>query len=148
MSAIASSFLDRYVDDFPKLVPLKMAQSFVAASAVHLLLGASVNVTLIGGAVAALATAVEAIARPVFKTIFPDHSWMASNVSILAAYSIAVFTANAVAPWLRTADAIGVFGMALLGAILFNNEYFEKNGGNAVILSCFLIRRQMLSSSL
>lgn len=133
MSAI-SSFLDRYVDDFPKLVPLKMAQSFVAASAVHLLLGASVHVTLIGGAVATLATAVEAIARPVFKTIFPDHSWVASNVSILTAYSIAVFTASAVAPWLRTADAIGVFGLAMIGAFLFNNEYFEKNEGFMFIL--------------
>lgn len=133
MSAI-SSFLDTYVQQFPERVPLKMAQSFVASSAIHLLFGASVNVTLIGGAVAALATVVEAIARPVFKSIFPEHSWVASNVSILAAYSIAICAANAVAPWLRTADAIGVFGMALFGALLFNDDYFEKNDGFMFIL--------------
>ena len=67
--------LDRnsYIENFPRNVPLKMAQGFLATAAINLVFNkGTYRTALVRGSLAALISLVEAVTRPIIKAIFPN----------------------------------------------------------------------------
>jgi hypothetical protein len=67
--------LDRnsYIENFPRNVPLKMAQGFLATAAINLVFNkGTYRTALLRGSLAALISLVEAVTRPIIKAIFPN----------------------------------------------------------------------------
>lgn len=73
--ATIASFQREYVQDFPEKLPQAMVKGFLVTTAVSLVFSASIPGALATGAVASLATLIEAITRPIFKQIFNDETY-------------------------------------------------------------------------
>lgn len=83
MSAAISQFRAEYARTFPTDLPTAVGQSFIGTAALTLLLGGSAEIVIVYGAVAATATLIEAVIRPLIAPFFIDKPF-ASMASLLA----------------------------------------------------------------
>lgn len=68
-------------------IPSKALQGAVLSMAVHVISGSAYPVALLGGALAAAATVIEAIARPIIEGTFPSNSFFPMFLTTFALLS-------------------------------------------------------------
>ncbi len=125
---------NNYADSFPQQVPVKAAQGFVATAAIHLFLGGVAKVALLGGAIAATATLIEAVTRPIIRAIFPEHRFIGNMIQIVVPQIAAVGLATAIAPWIGITYKITNHLVPLVAWLMLNQDYYERNVGMATVL--------------
>ncbi|OGN56579.1 MAG: hypothetical protein A3D96_04825 [Chlamydiae bacterium RIFCSPHIGHO2_12_FULL_44_59] len=119
---------DSYVRKFPAEVPIKAAQGFIATTVIHLLLGSASSLALLGGTIAAVATIIEAITRPIINTIFPEHKVIAQCIQIVMPKMMALGLASSRIPWLDTTTSTVTFLLVnLIAWPTLNYRFYERN---------------------
>lgn len=115
--------ISAYYSQLPSQMPQKIGQSFLGSVALSTFCGATPPLALAAGGVAALATLVEAVARPHIQQIFEGNNVFSRACSI----GIVFFTRDCVA--LATQGLVGVTYYAssnLLSFIMwFGLNYYE-----------------------
>lgn len=135
MSMSLSSKIQReYVDDFPRKLPIKAAQSFVATGVISLISGCSAVVALLAGSIAVLASTIEAVTRPIIKSIFPKNPTIVRAVQIFIPGMIAFGLADIAAPWIGLTYKMTSFLLPLLAFFSLNQNWYEKNKAMAVVI--------------
>jgi hypothetical protein len=134
MSAILKAIKTHYIENLPTEVPTKAAQGFVVTAVINLLYGSASNVALVGGAVAATSTIIEAATRPVIRAIFPENPRIAKFTQIVIPKMMALSLAASAAPWLGVTYKISTILMPLIAWITLNEGFYEKNVGMVEIL--------------
>lgn len=134
MSAVLSAIQNHYIQNFPREVPTKAAQGFITTAVINLVTGSATNVALVGGVIAATATIIEAVTRPIIKTIFPEHPRIAKFIQIAMSKMMALGLAASMAPWLGVAYKITHVLIPLLAWIALNDKFYEKNVGMVEVL--------------
>lgn len=125
---------NRYINDLPEQVPVKAAQGFVATAAIHVLMGGVAKVALLGGAIVATATLIEAVTRPIIRAIFPEHPFIGRIIQISVPKIAALGIAIAIAPWIGIAYKTTNFLLPLLAWLTLNNNFYERNVGMVEVL--------------
>ena len=134
MSANLLAIHRSYVNDFPTEVPAKAAQGFIVTAAISLIAGRAANVSFIGGAIAATASVIEALTRPVIRGIFPDNPFIAKSIQICIPKLVALGLAGSLAPWIGLTYKITSVLIPLLAWIALNDRFYERNVGMVEIL--------------
>ena len=117
-----------YIEKFPKQVPMKAAQGFIATLAINLIVnGHPSNVALLGGAIAVTATVIEALTRPILKAIFPEHPVVIVLIQVITPKIIALSLAASVAPWIGVSYTTTSFVLPLIAWIILNEGFYENN---------------------
>jgi hypothetical protein len=80
MSDVLKVIQNNYNKNFPAEAPTKAAQGFVVTASYKLAFGASFNEALKSGAVAATATIIEAVTRPITKEIFSKNPEIGATI--------------------------------------------------------------------
>ena len=89
---------NRYVQDLPDQIMFKTAQGFVATAGISLIYGAAANTALTLGAIAATATLIEAVSRPIIRSLFANTAlvtFFQISLPKMAAFALA----RSIAPW-------------------------------------------------
>lgn len=133
MSVALNNIKNKYIQNFPSEVPKKVIQGFIAATTIHLASGYARNVSLVKGAMAATATVIEAITRPILRAVFPQSPQMVSLIQVLMPKIIALSLATSLAPSIvigyKVADSVEATAVILsIIAWFILNDGFE--GGN------------------
>ena len=134
MSAALSAIQNYYRQNFPTEVPTKAAQGFLATAVMNLLVGSASNVALVGGAIAATATMIEAVTRPIIKAVFPENPGAAQLIPIVMSVVMALNLAASIAPWLGVAYKMTSGLMPLIARLALNNRFYERNVGIVTVL--------------
>lgn len=124
-----------YQNQFPKQVWQKAAQGFALTAALSLIVCSStVTAALIGGALAASATLIEAIARPLIKMTFPEHPVIGYAISIFTP-TILTMAAFKSVPFLTNSGFNPGFGFWKgLSWFCLNPDYYDRNVGLVEVL--------------
>ncbi len=113
-----STVVCEYLGTCPEKIPIKAAQGFLLTGILRLLTGATKGVALLTGTVAAIATLVEAVTRPIIQTIFanyPNITWLFQmTASLLVAVSLTAY----VAPWAGITYAIDEIAFPFLSGVI------------------------------
>ncbi|MBS0635678.1 MAG: hypothetical protein JSR37_09470 [Verrucomicrobia bacterium] len=116
MSAIVS----RIQNNFTQELGIKMAQGATITAVLHYVAGGLPKLIGLTACAAALSTAVDAVARPIFKTIFPDNAFLASVTTIIVANAVGAGVVATVAPWVGVAVRSSDFVLSLLAFFVLN----------------------------
>ncbi|NGX41622.1 MAG: hypothetical protein KR126chlam4_01465 [Candidatus Anoxychlamydiales bacterium] len=134
MSISLSAKIQReYVNKFPTKLPIKAAQSFVATGVISLISGCSAVVALLAGSIAILASTIEALTRPIIKSIFPENRLIGLSIQICITQMMALGLIGVAAPWLGVTYKISALLLPLIVWIALNNDFYEKNTAQAVV---------------
>lgn len=129
------SILNRhYMENFPTKMPLKAAQGFLVSATVRLITGCTLSLALFGGGIAAMATLIEAITRPIFRDVFPRTPNVAIAVQIIISLTMGLSLASAIAPWIGLSYKTTSFLLPLIATFCLNQDFYAKNEGLAVVL--------------
>ena len=124
-----------YIRNFPTQVPMKAAQGFVVTLVINLIANNHPsNVALLGGAIAATATVIEALTRPIIKAIFPEHPLITRLIQVITPKVIALSLAASVAPWIGVSYTTTSFVLPLIAWIILNEGFYENNVAMAEVL--------------
>ena len=134
MSTSLSAIQNNYIRNFPAEVPIKAAQGFIVTAAINLIAGRAGNVALFGGAIAATSTMIEAVTRPIIRSIFQDHRTIAIFIQIFFPKMIALGLAASIAPWIGVSYKMNSFLLPLIAWIALNHDFFNRNVGMAEML--------------
>ncbi|MBX9744147.1 MAG: hypothetical protein K2X08_02925 [Chlamydiales bacterium] len=131
-----SSFtIQNYTHQIPKDIAIKAAQGAIVTATISLFLGSTVPVALLGSSIAATATIIEALARPLIKNIFPDNQFIARCAQIIIPASAAFYLASSTAPWIGISYHTNFFMFPILGWIALNPDFStNKNVAIAWVL--------------
>lgn len=132
-----ATVVDRIQSNFNQDLAVKMAQGATVTALAHVVLGSARGVMALGAATAALCSVIDALARPVLDTIFPNHPTFRDASRVIIAVSTAVGVANAVAPWLGVAfqlTNLSVFLSLCLNGYLFSGENVKADRSFAYVL--------------
>ena len=122
-----------YRKDIPVEVALRAAQGFVATAAISLCLGSAIPVVLLGGAIAATATIIEAVTRPLFKALFSVKVAALGSISIAA--PIALGLAASFAPGIGVTYRISSLFFSVTASYVLNCAIAENtDSGWAYVL--------------
>jgi hypothetical protein len=121
---------DQYVREFPAYVPLKMAQGGIATTALHLLASCEPHVALLWGAMAATATLIEAVTRPIIKSLFSENeSLITLTQSCVPRMTVLMFVDSWI-PWAGKTYKISILSFQfLISCVLmaiFNEKFYDK----------------------
>jgi hypothetical protein len=134
MSVSLNTFQDSYARSFPAEVPMKAAQGFIVTAAISLIAGNAANFALLGGAIAATATLIEAIARPFIQAVFPDNPLIGSAISIVVPNMIALGLAASLVPWIGISYKVTSSVLSLLAWLVLNQQFYHRNVGMVNVL--------------
>ena len=134
MSANLLAIHRGYVNDFPAEVPTKAAQGFVVTAAVSLISGRAADVSFLGGAIAATASVIEALTRPIVRGIFPDNPFIAKSIQICVPKLVALGLAASLAPWIGVTYKMTNVLIPLVAWVALNDSFYERNVGMVEIL--------------
>lgn len=134
MSVTLSSIQSNYIKNFPAEVPIKAAQGFIVSVAINLVAGAASNMALVAGAIAATATIIEAVTRPIIKAIFPENPKVATVIQVTMSKTIALGLAASVAPWLGVAYKTTSVFIPIIAWLVLNDRFYERNVGMVEVL--------------
>ena len=129
MPLALSAIQNNYKEHFPIQVPLKAAQGFAFAATAQLVAGSDLNMALLGGALTATATIIEAVSRPIIITIFPNNECATECIQTTAPRLITMGLANSVAPWIGMTYKMTPIALSLAGHFTLNNNWFQNNVG-------------------
>ena len=127
MSVGLTTFQDNYIRNFPTQVPMKAAQGFIATAAIGLIAGTAANIALLGGAIAATATLIEAVTRPIIRAIFPENPFIGRAIQIITPRIMALALAASLAPWVGATYTITNRLLPLLAWLALNNNFYDSN---------------------
>jgi hypothetical protein len=126
-----------YMDDFPENLPRATAQAFIATTIIGACLGATIPNAALLGAVAATATLLDAVCRPIFRAIFAPETkateLAAKFLSVGGARLAALHLIASINPWTASVCAAtkGFFtvryAVGACSTLLLNNGIDEKN---------------------
>ena len=119
MTAITDR-IGKFNDHLPHEMPLRAAQGFVATAAISLCLGSAIPVVLLGGAIAAAATIIEGVSRPIFRALFSENPVFAFLVGAVIAPPIALGLAASLAPWIGMSYRVSSFLFPVLASVVLN----------------------------
>lgn len=111
MSSI-TGFLDNYARGIPYQVPARAAQSLIITATtvvtISLIVGHAANVALlrgaiISGAIAALATIIDGVIRPIINAIFKDK-----NLVFFIQMAIAFCLTASISPWMGFSNKVTI----------------------------------------
>lgn len=119
---------------FPDKVPLKAAQGFIVTAVINTVFGSSAKVALLGGAIAATATIIEAITRPIIDGLFYKNGRIRLIIQIVVPPAIALGLAASIASWLGVAYKMNSGLIPIIGWLALNSSGLEKNEAMAVVL--------------
>ena len=88
--------IENYVDRMPTQIWMKSAQGLAVTVSISLIAGSSISAALVAGALAVAATLVEAIARPLIKSIFPDNPFIGRTISVFTANGLVLGAAKSI----------------------------------------------------
>ncbi len=125
---------NNYVKNFPAEVPVKAAQGFVVTAIIKLLVGSAGNVALAGGALAAAATGIEAVTRPIIKGVFPENPEIAKCIQIFIPKMLTLGLASAIAPGISLGYKMTSILFSLIAWAAFNNRFYDRNEGIVEVL--------------
>ncbi|HEY5234881.1 MAG TPA: hypothetical protein VIJ14_01785 [Rhabdochlamydiaceae bacterium] len=134
MSVSFNTFPDSYVRNIPAEVPLKAAQGFIVTAAISLIAGNAANIALLGGAIAATATLIEAIARPFIQAVFPDSPFIGMAISIFVPNMLALGLAASLAPWIGISYRVTSSFISILAWLALNQQFYQRNVGMVEVL--------------
>jgi len=135
MTSLSSTIKNEYENNFPKDLPIKTAQSFIATGVIFLISGGTAVVALLGGGIAALASTIEAFTRPIMTSIFPKNPFIKRIIQISICESAMASLAELTFPWLGLAyEVSSLVVVSLITWIALNRDYFEKNTAMAAVL--------------
>lgn len=122
------------MDDFPTEVPTKAAQGFIATATISLFTGCAGNVALLGGAIAATATIIEAVTRPIIRAIFSENPRIAKFIQICTPKMMALGLAASIAPWIGVSYRMTSILLPLIAWVTLNERFYERNVGMVEVL--------------
>lgn len=134
MTTFLSTLQDNYIQNFPSQVPIKAAQSFIVTALINVMTGSASNVVLAGSCLAATATIIEAVIRPIIKSIFPQNPCIATMTQIIIPTTIALSLAPTIAPCLGVVYKTTSILLPILAWMTLNENFYENNVGMAVVL--------------
>lgn len=134
MLSSLSAIQNNYTQNFPAEVPIKAAQGFIVTATINLLNGYNCNVALVGGTVAAIATIIEAVTRPIIRAIFPENPNIAKFIQIVIPKMMALGLAAAVAPWVGISYKMTSILLPVIAWLTLNERFYERNVGMVEIL--------------
>lgn len=134
MSPNLNNVRSDYVDRFPNEVPIKMAQSFLVTATICLVSGGVANVALLGGAIAATATVIEALTRPIIKSVFSRTPIIARCIQVVIPQLMALRFSVLLTPLIGVSYKATSFALPFIAWIILNEGYYETNTGMAVII--------------
>lgn len=134
MTATLTSISNSYMNSFPNQVPQKAAQSFVVTAAIGVISGATFQAALIAGSLAVTATLIEAITRPIIRSIFPENPQIATFIQIIIPKVVALSLATSIAPWMLTNDKTATIFLRFIAWVSLNLDFYQKNVGMVEIL--------------
>lgn len=131
MATSLSVIQKNYVQNFPTEVPTKATQSFIVTTGISLFAGSASNVALLGGALAATSTLIEAVTRPIIKAVFPENTKIAEIIQIVMPKMIVLSLA------VRFGVTYQVTSFVLIRIITWialNRTFYERNVGMVEVL--------------
>ncbi|KKM60242.1 hypothetical protein LCGC14_1543810 [marine sediment metagenome] len=131
--SLSAKIQREYVNKFPTKLPIKAAQSFVATGVISLIAGCSAVVALLAGSIAILATTIEALTRPIIKSIFPKNPFVGLFIQICIPEIMAFGLIGVAAPWLGVTYKVSALLLPLIAWLSLNNDFYEKNTAQAVV---------------
>lgn len=134
MSANLTMIRNNYIRDLPSEVPAKAAQGFIATATIKLIAGASGKIALAGGAIAVIATMIEALTRPIIRAIFPNQSLITQAIQIVVPKMMALGLVSTFAPWAALSCEVHSFGLSVIAWLALNNGFYQRNVGMAQIV--------------
>lgn len=134
MSANLRILQNYYMDNFPTEVPKKAAQGFIVTAAINLCSGFSTHVALLGGAIAATATIIEAVTRPIIRSVFRGNRFVAKFIQLAVPQAIALGLATSVVPWIGVSYKMSSYLLPLIAWISLNDRFYESNVGIVAVL--------------
>jgi len=130
MSATLHNIKNNYSTNFPSEVRIKATQGFVATAVISLLFGSALNVALVGGAIAATATLIEAITRPIMLAIFPEHEPITKVIQI----AFSIFLAASLADWVGVSYRVTSPVITGIGLYILNIGSYDRKVGVVAVL--------------
>ena len=134
MSANLLTMHRYYTNNFPNEVPTKATQGFIVTAAIGLITGRAAPVSFLGGAIAATATLIEAVTRPIIKAVFPDIPFIAKCIQISVPKLMALGLAGSLIPWIGISYKITSVLIPLLAWLALNDRFYERNVAMVEIL--------------
>lgn len=132
MQAMLNTFTeykDDYIDKLPSDILKRTAQGFFIAATLSVISGSAGSAVLIAGALAASVTLVEAVTRPIIKSIFDDMS-VSLTCSIIFTRLIVMTAASVFVPSIVFKNTIGNSIINYLFFFYINetkNKYYSMN---------------------
>lgn len=126
--------LNGFVDSMPKQLPVKIGQSFIASVALGGFFGATAKVAILAGSIAATATLVEAVARPIIDSVFPENQGIALASTVLISITSAFGLANAASSVTGLTYRVSAPLFSLIGMLCLNQDPRENNLAMAFVL--------------
>lgn len=117
---MTSLTLQNYVNQLPKDIAIKAAQGAIVTATISLCFGAALPVALLGGTIAATATLIEALARPLIATIFPNNSFIRHCAQVIIPCGLALKLATSATPWLGIGYKTSVVALSFLATLILN----------------------------
>lgn len=133
MKTFLSTIQDNYVQNFPSQVPKKAAKSFIVTALLRAVTGCTSYMILAPSCVAAMAIIIEAVTRPIIKSIFPPES-TPIIVQIIIPFTIALNSARAIAPYFGTVLQLNSLALSIMVWNNLNVDYYKNNIGMVTIL--------------
>ena len=134
MSISLSTFQRNYRRDFPTEVPTKAAQGFIVTATINLIAGHACPVILLGGTLAATATIIEAITRPIIHTLFPDNPGIATYIQSLVPAIMVLSVATSAAPWIGISYQVTSILISFIAWFSLNEDFYKNKVGMVSIL--------------
>ena len=103
-------------------------------AAIGLITGRAAPVSFLGGAIAATATLIEAVTRPIIKAVFPDIPFIAKCIQISVPKLMALGLAGSLIPWICISYKITSVLIPLLAWLALNDRFYERNVAMVEIL--------------
>lgn len=125
--------ISNYINNMPEQVPIKASQGFITTTAISVLSGLTLNISLIRGAIAVTATFIEAVTRPIIKATFPNQPIIASAIQIFIPQIVAISLATSLSPLLATSCKMASF-ISLIAWLMLNEDFYEKKEAIATVL--------------
>lgn len=119
---------------FPAEVPTKAAQGFIVTAVINVCTGSANNVALVGGALAATATIIEAVTRPIIRALFPENPGIATFIQICIPKMVVLSLATSIAPWVGVSYKMSSFLLPLIAWVALNAGFYRRNVGMAEVL--------------
>lgn len=95
MAALAT-FQREYVQDFPKKLPQAMIRGFLMTTVISLIFSATISGALATGSVAAIATLIEAITRPIILQLFVPQDYLQDYEPVRAFFAVGILVLSTI----------------------------------------------------